>query len=91
MNASRPHAEHAVVADGLGKRFGSTVALDSVSFAVAQGELFGFIGPDGAGKTTLFRILVSLLVPGAGRATVLGLDVVNSYRALRRLGLRDDD
>ena len=84
MSASRPDTGQAVVADGLGKRFGSTVALDNVSFAVGQGELVGFIGPDGAGKTTLLRILVSLLVPGTGRAAVLGLDVVNGYRALRQ-------
>jgi ABC-2 type transport system ATP-binding protein len=73
----------AVRVDSISKRFGSTVALDNVSFAVEKGELFGFIGPDGGGKTTLFRILVSLLVPDAGRATVLGLDVVKDYRALR--------
>ncbi len=71
-------------AESLVKRFGETVALDKVSFAVEKGELFGFIGPDGAGKTTLFRILVSLLVPDAGRAAVLGLDVVRDYRALRQ-------
>ena len=73
----------AVRVDSISKRFGSTVALDKVSFEVEQGELFGFIGPDGGGKTTLFRILVSLLVPDAGRATVLGLDAVKDYRALR--------
>lgn len=77
-------AEPAVVADRLAKRFGATVALDNVSFSVRHGELFGFIGPDGAGKTTLFRILVSLLVPAGGRASVLGLDVVSDYRALRQ-------
>ena len=71
-------------AESVSKRFGATTALDQVSFAVEQGELFGFIGPDGAGKTTLFRILVSLLIPDAGRATVLGLDVVRDYRALRQ-------
>ncbi|MGH3994207.1 MAG: ATP-binding cassette domain-containing protein, partial [Pseudonocardiaceae bacterium] len=49
----------AVVVDGLVKRFEGTTALDSVSFGVATGELFGFIGPDGAGKTTLFRILAT--------------------------------
>ena len=70
--------------DSVSKAFGSTVALDKVSFAVEKGELFGFIGPDGAGKTTLFRILVSLLVPDAGRASVLDLDVVRDYRALRQ-------
>lgn len=69
--------------DSISKRFGPIVALDTVSFAVEKGELFGFIGPDGGGKTTLFRILVSLLKPDAGRATVLGLDVVREYRALR--------
>src|SRR5439155_2540330 len=62
---------------------GGIVALDKVSFTVEHGELFGFIGPDGAGKTTLFRLLVSLLVPDGGRATVLGLEVVHNYRALR--------
>ena len=63
---------------------GATTALDRVSFDVGAGELFGFIGPDGAGKTTLFRILVTLLEPDAGRATVLGRDVVKDYRALRQ-------
>jgi ABC-type multidrug transport system ATPase subunit len=74
----------AIRADAISKRFASTLAVDNVSFAVDTGELFGFIGPDGAGKTTLFRILVSLLVPDAGRASVLGLDVVSGYRALRQ-------
>lgn len=74
----------AIVATAVEKRFDKTVALDKVSFSVEEGELFGFIGPDGGGKTTLFRILVSLLVPDAGRATVLGLDVVRDYRALRQ-------
>ncbi len=74
-----------VVVEALVKRFGrTTTALDGVSFTVAPGELFGFIGPDGAGKTTLFRLLVSLLRPDAGRASVLGLDVVREYRALRQ-------
>ncbi len=84
MSAPGPASTHAVAAAALGKRFGGTVALDNVSFAVQKGELFGFIGPDGAGKTTLFRILVSLLVPASGSATVLGLDVVKEYRALRQ-------
>jgi ABC-type multidrug transport system ATPase subunit len=55
-----------------------------VSFEVESGELFGFIGPDGGGKTTLFRILVSLLVPDAGKVAVLGLDPVRDFRALRQ-------
>ena len=74
----------AVVVDALVKRFGHTTALNGVTFAVEKGELFGFIGPDGAGKTTLFRILVTLLEPDSGRASVLGLDVVRDYRALRQ-------
>jgi ABC-2 type transport system ATP-binding protein len=74
----------AVVVEALVKRFGGTTALDTVTFGVEKGELFGFIGPDGAGKTTLFRILVTLLVPGSGRASVLGLDVVRDFRALRQ-------
>jgi ABC-2 type transport system ATP-binding protein len=73
-----------IEAESITKTFGATVALDKVSFAVEKGELFGFIGPDGAGKTTLFRILVSLLVPDAGRASVLGLNVARDYRVLRR-------
>jgi ABC-2 type transport system ATP-binding protein len=68
----------------LTKQFGGTVALDDVSFSVGHAELFGFIGPDGAGKTTLFRILATLMVPGRGRARVLGRDVVTDLWTLRR-------
>jgi ABC-type multidrug transport system ATPase subunit len=82
-----PRGEPAVVADGLVKRFDATTALDGVSFSIASGELFGFIGPDGGGKTTLFRILVTLLVPDAGNARMLGCDVVRDLWALRpRIG-----
>jgi ABC-type multidrug transport system ATPase subunit len=77
----------AVVATDLARAFGSTRALDAVSFTVEPGELFGLIGPDGAGKTTLFRILVTLLEPDSGEAFVDGLHVVRDYRELRlRLG-----
>jgi ABC-2 type transport system ATP-binding protein len=77
----------AVTVQGLVKRFGSTTALDDVSFAIRSGELFGFIGPDGAGKTTLFRILATLLVPDSGTATVLGENVVSGLWKLRtRIG-----
>jgi ABC-2 type transport system ATP-binding protein len=75
--------EPAVVVDGLVKRFGATTAVDAISFAVRPGELFGLIGPDGAGKTTLFRVLATLLLPDAGSARVLGLDVVRDMWALR--------
>jgi ABC-type multidrug transport system ATPase subunit len=74
----------AVSAEGVSKRFEETVALDHVSFSIGTGELFGFIGPDGAGKTTLFRILATLLLPDAGQARVLGSDVVKDLWTLRR-------
>jgi len=67
------------------KSFGTTLALDRISFVVEKGELFGLIGPDGAGKSTLFRILTSLLIPDGGRAEVLGLDTVNGYKEIRRI------
>jgi ABC-2 type transport system ATP-binding protein len=73
----------AVVADGVEKTFGATIALAGVSFAVQRAEIFGFIGPDGAGKTTLFRILSTLMVPDRGTARVLGLDVVKDLWKLR--------
>ena len=74
----------AVTINGLTKKFESTVALDDVNIEIGDGELFGFIGPDGAGKTTLFRILVTLILPDAGRATVLGRDVTTEVWELRR-------
>src|SRR4051812_47384539 len=74
----------AVTADKVVKKFASNAALDGVSFDVRSGELFGFIGPDGGGKTTLFRILVTLLTPDAGTATMLGLDVVRDLWAIRQ-------
>jgi len=73
-----------VIASNLRKSYAGTVALDGVSFSVEEGEIFGFIGPDGAGKTTLFRILATLLEPDEGEARVDGLHVVDDYRALRR-------
>jgi ABC-2 type transport system ATP-binding protein len=77
----------AVVVDGLAKRYQDVVALDAMSFEVGAGELFGVIGPDGAGKTTLFRILATLLLPDAGSATLLGRDVVKQMWELRsRIG-----
>jgi ABC-type multidrug transport system ATPase subunit len=77
-------AEPAVEAQGLVRRFGGDAALLDVSLEVAPGELYGVIGPDGSGKTTLFRILVTLLLPDAGSARVLGRDVVRDLWELRR-------
>ncbi len=65
------------------KQYGKVRALQDVSFTVETGTLFGLIGPDGAGKTTLFRILATLILPDSGRVSVLGLDPVKDYRALR--------
>jgi ABC-2 type transport system ATP-binding protein len=80
-------SDEIVVVDGLSKRFGAAVALDAVSFAVRRAELFGLIGPDGAGKTTLFRILATLMMPNRGHARVLGHDVVKELWTLRsRIG-----
>jgi ABC-type multidrug transport system ATPase subunit len=77
----------AVVVEGLTKRFDATVAVREVSLSVRTGELFGFIGPDGAGKTTLFRVLATLLLPDSGSAHVLGMDVAKELWTLRpRLG-----
>jgi ABC-type multidrug transport system ATPase subunit len=74
----------AVEVEGVTRRFADKVALQDLSFDVAPGELYGVIGPDGAGKTTLFRILVTLLLPDAGTARVLGRDVVSDLWSLRR-------
>ena len=60
-----------------------TVAVSDVSFSVNRGELFGLIGPDGAGKTSIFRILTTLLLPDGGSATVDNYDVVKDYKAIR--------
>ena len=65
------------------KSYGDVKALDNISLSVGKGELFGFIGPDGAGKTTLFRILTTLLVPESGKATVEGFDTVKEYKKIR--------
>jgi ABC-type multidrug transport system ATPase subunit len=71
------------VVSGVGKRFGKTQALSDVSFETKEGELFGLVGPDGAGKSTLFRILTTLIIPDTGSATVLGLDVVRDMWKIR--------
>jgi len=74
----------AIEVEHISKSYGEVAALRDVSFDVEAGELFGLIGPDGAGKTTLFRLLTTLLKPDAGRASVVGLDIVNDYRDIRK-------
>ncbi|MCD8310332.1 MAG: ABC transporter ATP-binding protein [Prevotellaceae bacterium] len=73
----------AVSVQDMRKSYRKVQALQGVSFEVEQGELYGIIGADGAGKSTLFRILASLMLPDGGSARVEGLDVVEDYRALR--------
>jgi ABC-type multidrug transport system ATPase subunit len=68
----------------IGKTFGSTQALNDITFTVDESEIFGLIGPDGAGKTTLFRIIATLLRPDKGEMKVLGLDCVDGFKELRK-------
>lgn len=77
--------QNAIEINGLTKCYGKVTALDGVSFDVRQGELFGLIGPDGAGKTTLFRLLTTLLNPDSGTATVDGMDIVSEYKQIREV------
>ncbi len=73
-----------ITAHNITKKYGALTAVRGVSFAVDAGEIFGLIGPDGAGKTTLFRILTTLLLADSGSASVQGLDVVKAYRKIRQ-------
>src|SRR6476659_9263811 len=88
-NVTRSYSsgERGVVADNLAKVYGkkqkTIQALQGISCTVTKGELFGIIGPDGAGKTSLFRILTTLLLADGGVATVDGFDVVKDYKEIR--------
>jgi ABC transporter DrrB family efflux protein len=84
-NESRRGPPPAVRVGGVVKRFGSTTALAGVDLEVPEGMVFGLLGPNGAGKTTLIRILATLLVPDAGRAELLGHDVVADSSNVREL------
>ena len=66
----------AIEVDHLSKHFGTLVALNDISFSVAEGETFGFLGPNGAGKTTTIRILTGITVPTGGNARIFGRDIV---------------
>ncbi len=77
-------SESYCIVDHLYKSFEETKALKGISFEVKKGEIFGLIGPDGAGKTTLFRILTSLLLPDRGMGKIGEMDVVNDYKQVRR-------
>ena len=75
----------AVRADGLTRRFGSFTAVDAVSFEVRRGEIFGFLGANGAGKTTVIRMLCGLLPPTAGGAIVGGFDIASQVPSIKRV------
>src|SRR5690606_6923351 len=70
--------------DNISKSFEKIQALDQVTFNVKEGELFGLIGPDGAGKTTLFRILTTLMLADSGVASVMGNDVEKDFKNIRK-------
>ncbi|MBK9518109.1 MAG: ABC transporter ATP-binding protein [Anaeromyxobacter sp.] len=80
-------AAPALEARGLTRRFGPVTALDGLTFEVARGELYGLVGPDGAGKTTAIRALAGLIDLDAGQARVLGLDPLRDAAVRERLGL----
>ena len=71
--------------NGVSKSYGQLKALSDISLEVGQGEIFGLIGPDGAGKTTLFRIMTTLMLPDAGSGSICGLDIVRDYSRIRRI------
>lgn len=73
-----------IVVDNISHRYGSRIALSNVSFEVKAGEIFGLLGPNGGGKSTLFRILSTMMVPTEGRASVAGCDVVRQSAEVRR-------
>ena len=76
--------ESVITADGLTKKFGSFTAVDNISFSVRRGEIFGFLGANGAGKTTAMRMLCGLSRPTAGRAVVAGYDVGEQPEQVKR-------
>jgi ABC-2 type transport system ATP-binding protein len=76
---------NSIVAKNLKKAYGNIVAIENISFEIKENELFGFIGPDGAGKTTLFRILTTLLIQDTGTAEVCELNTTSDYKKLRQI------
>ena len=75
---------NAIEVNNISKHYGKVEALRNVSFSVEKGEVFGLIGPDGAGKTSMFRILCSLLLTNEGTAKVEGYDVVSQMKEIRK-------
>ena len=78
------HSQHIITADRLTKTFGDFIAVDAISFEVSRGEVFGFLGANGAGKTTAMRMLCGLLAPTSGKATVAGFDVYQQSEKIKQ-------
>lgn len=76
--------EYAITANNLTKKFGSFTAVDAITFDVKPGEIFGFLGANGAGKTTAMRMLTGLSMPTSGEATVAGFDVYRQQEKIKR-------
>ncbi|NUM35874.1 MAG: ABC transporter ATP-binding protein [Candidatus Brocadiae bacterium] len=72
-----------IVAENLSRRFGNFTAVDNVSFSIPQGSIFGFLGPNGSGKSTVIRMLCGILMPSAGKASVLGYDICSESEKIR--------
>src|ERR1700743_3529496 len=73
-----------ITTDKLTKRFGSFIAANELSFEVGKGEIFGFLGANGAGKTTAMRMLCGLLAPSSGKATIAGFDVYTQTEKIKK-------
>jgi ABC-type multidrug transport system ATPase subunit len=84
MDKQNIQSESAISCKSISKKYDTIEALKEVNFEVERGEIFGIIGPDGAGKTTLFRILTTLILADSGTATVDGFDVVTDYKEIRK-------
>lgn len=79
-----PLSDYVIEVEGLSKKFGDRVVVRGLSMRVKRGQIYGFLGPNGSGKTTTIRMLCGLLTPDAGRGTCLGLDILTQSRAIRR-------
>jgi ABC-type multidrug transport system ATPase subunit len=79
------NSDISVEVKGVSKNYSSVKALEDISLSVKKGEMFGLIGPDGAGKSTLFRILTTLILPDSGTAAIEGLDVRQDYKSIRKI------
>jgi ABC-2 type transport system ATP-binding protein len=80
-----PDTRYSILVRDISKSYAEVKALEDISFEVKKGELFGFIGPDGGGKTTLFRIITTLLLPDKGTVEMEGMDVIKDYKKIRQI------